>query len=174
MDAKKINIILDDFEKTNPELYYHSERVAMICYAFAQEINLSFPEREIAYFSGMLHDIGKYYLGEFECDDMEDDSEYLQDVINGSMIFFDKDFAKIIPVIGTSKFIKEDQMYKYDYNVNVIKIMVLLANRYDELRLNDLYHEKACEVLRSEYKIYNNMVTSLLKAIIKNKLNHEY
>lgn len=166
MDVKKINIILNDFEKSNPTLYFHSERVAMICYAFAQEINLSFPEREIAYFCGMLHEIGKYYLE--GCDEF--DEEYDVDDI-----CFDKDFSKLIPVLNNKRFDdEEDIIEKYGYNVNIVKLIVALADKYDNLRLDGLTHEKSCEVLRRDYKKHNNMVTFLLKTIIKNKLNHEY
>lgn len=169
MDAKKINVILDDFEKTNPELYNHSERVAMICYAFAKELNLSFPEREIAYFSGMLHDIAKYYLGE---DDGDEDEDYS---IEESALYIDKEFSKLIPVIGSMKInLEEDLIEKYGYNVNIIRLILMLANTYDELRIKGLTHEKTCEKLRQNYKQYNGMVTSLLKTIIKNRLNYEY
>lgn len=168
MDAKKINVILDDFEKTNPELYNHSERVAMICYAFAKELNLSFPEREIAYFSGMLHDIAKYYLG---YDDNEDEDYYMEE----SALYIDKEFSRLIPVIGSTKInIEEDLIEKYDYNVNIIRLILMLGNSYDEMRMKGLSHEKTCEKLRQNYKQYNSMVTSLLKTIIKNRLNYEY
>lgn len=167
MDAKKINVILDDFEKTNPELYNHSERVAMICYAFAKEINLSFAEREIAYFSGMLHDIEQYYLGDMD----EDENEFSIE----ECPVCQSEFSKIIPVISNTKInLEDDLIEKYGYNVNVIRLILKLANAYDDLRMKGLTHEKSCEKLRQNYKQYNNMVTSLLKTIIKNKLNYEY
>lgn len=168
MDVKKINIILDDFEQSNPELYLHSERVAMICYAFAQEMKMSFNEREIAYFCGMLHEIGKYYLE--ECDEFDEDYDN-EDLI----IDFNNEFSKLIPVIGNKRINEDDDVIeKYGYNVNVIKLILKLSNKYDELRMNGLTHEKSCEVLRTDFKQHNNMVTFLLKTIIKNKLNHEY
>lgn len=171
MNAKKINVILDDFETSNPELYYHSERVAMIAYAFAQEINLPYHEREIAYFCGILHDIGKYYLEEVAENEAD---EYVNDIIGGSILYFDKDFSKLIPVITNRKSIIEEDSEKYGYNVNIIKLIITLANQYDTYRTKGLTHEKACEEIRKENQKVNNMVTVLLKTIIKNKLNYEY
>lgn len=171
MDAKKINVILDDFEINNPKLYKHSERVAMIMYSFAQELSLSYEEREISYFCGILHDIGKYYLDEV---DVSDDDFEVNEVVGGSIIYFDKDFSKLIPVIGNRKHILEEDIEKYGYNVNIIKLMLTLSNRYDELRMNGNTHEKVCEQLRKDHQRNNNMITTLLKAIIKNKLNYEY
>ena len=169
MDAKKINIILDDFEKNSPKLYYHSERVAMIAYAFAQELNLSYYEREIAYFCGLLHDIGKFYLDEVN---VETDDENLNCLINGSMVYFDKDFSKIMPVLNNRNIM--DECDEYDYNVNIIKLIINLADEYDNIRLDNVSHEKACEVLRNKFHKNNSMITVLLKTIIKNKLNIEY
>lgn len=173
MDAKKINVILDDFQTNNPKLYNHSERVAMIMYAFAQELNLPYKDREIGYFCGMLHDIGKYYLDEVE--DFEEDEEYgVNEIIGGSILYFDKDFSKLIPVIGNRKHIHEEDSEKFGYNVNIIKLMLALTDKYDNLRTEGNTHEKSCEILRKDYQVNNNMVTALLKAIIKNKLNQEY
>lgn len=163
MDVKKINIILNDFEISNPKLYAHSEKVAMICYAFAQELNLPFAEREIVYFCGMLHEIGKYYLEGYD-EYSNEHSEFIQ---------VDRDFEKILPVISNNYY-TDEEIEKFDYNVNIMRLIVELANRYDELRNDNLTHEKSCVVLRNEYAKHNNMVTSLLKTIIKNKLNHEY
>lgn len=172
MDAKKINLILDDFEKNNLELYSHSERVAMISYAFAQELNLPYFEREIAYFCGILHDIGKYYLDEVEeLDDFQ--NEDIDNIVGGSILYFDKDFSKLIPVIGNRK-IKEEDSEIYGYNVSIIKLIIVLSNEYDKLRMKGVTHEKACEKIRQIHQKNNNMVTILLKAIIKNKLNYEY
>lgn len=166
MDVKKINVILDDFENTNPTLYRHSERVAMICYAFAQEIKLQFKEREIAYFSGMLHDIIRFYLKDCE--------EFIDDDYDDIIMDYEDEFSVLIPILKNNGITDEDSIEKYGYNVNIIKLILDLSNRYDELRINGLTHEKSCEFLRNEFSKNNNMVTSLLKTIIKNKLNHEY
>ena len=171
MDASKIKVILDDFETNNSELYCHSERVAMISYAFAQEINLPYQEREIAYFCGILHDIGKYYLEDVA--DNESD-EAVNNVIGGSILYFDKDFSKLIPVIGNQKNIREEDSNRYGYNVNIVKLIISLADQYDNGRTNGLTHEKVCEEIRNKNSKVNNMVTVLLKTIIKNKLNYEY
>jgi putative nucleotidyltransferase with HDIG domain len=172
MNAQKINVILDDFENTNPKLYRHSERVAMIAYAFAQEINLTHEEREIAYFCGMLHDIGKFYLDEI-ADEVED-AEAMNEIVGGSMVYFDKDFSKLIPVISNRKNISERDSERYGYNVNIIKLIITLANEYDNYREKGLTHEKTCECIRNNNQKNNNMVTVLFKTIIKNKINYEY
>jgi putative nucleotidyltransferase with HDIG domain len=171
MNAKKINVILDDLENTNPKLYRHSERVAMIAYAFAQEINLTYEEREIAYFCGMLHDIGKFYLDEVV---ENEDTENMHEIVGGSIVYFDEDFSKLIPVISNRKNISERDSERYGYNVNVIKLIITLANEYDNYREKGLTHEKTCEQIRNNNQKNNNMVTVLLKAVIKNKINYEY
>lgn len=170
MDANKINVILNDFETINPTLYCHSERVAMIAYAFAQELKLEYSEREIAYFSGMLHDIGKFYLE----DVAENDTEEISDqVINGSMLYFNNEFSKLIPIISNLQ-INENDSGKYDYNINVIKLIIKLADEYDNYRISGLSHENTCAKIRENNSKNNNMVTMLFKSIIKNKLNYEY
>lgn len=169
MDSKKIQVILDDLENFDQELYQHSEHVAMLCYAAAQELNLSYSEREMAYFSGLLHDVGRFYLESNEHEDFEDES-----IVNGSMIYFDKDFNKLIPIIVDYENINEEDSEKYDFCINIIKVIVKLSNEYDEFRSEGLSHEKSCQMIRENNVCFNNMVTILLKAIIKNKLNYEY
>ncbi len=171
MDAKKINAILNDFEDSNPELYQHSERVAMIAYSFAQELKLEFEEREIAYFSGLLHDIGKFYLEDVA---ENNENEMMNQVINGSILYLSDDFSKLIPIISNLKQLNDNDSEKYDYNINVIKLIIILTDEYDNCRLSGLSHEKTCEKIRSNNQKYNNMVTTLFKSIIKNKLNYEY
>ena len=165
MDAKKLNVILDNFEEKSPELYYHCERVAMISYAFAKEINLSYEDRELAYFSGILHDIGKFYSENILDDEIDD---LVAKIINGSMIYFDNDFAKLIPIISEGNLNKENK------NIDIIRLIVQLANEYDELRNSGITHENACKIIRSNDCQYNDMVTILFKTIIKNQLNYEY
>lgn len=171
MNVKKIETILDNLEKTNKELYQHSERIAMLSYAFAQELNLSYSEREMAYFSGLLHDIGRFYLDVTGDYDFDDD---IENIINGSMMYFDDEFSKIIPIISNFENINMEDSDKYDYNINILKIIVKLSNEYDELRIDNISHEKACQFIRKNNAMHNNMVTTMLKAIIKNKLNYEY
>ena len=170
MNANKINVILNDFEVSNPKLYRHSERVAMIAYAFSQEINLEYSEREIAYFSGMLHDIGRFYLEDVADND---NSELSNQVINGSMLYFNNEFSKLIPVISNLQ-IDENDSEQYDFNINVIKLIIKLADEYDNYRMSGLSHEKTCAEMRKNNQKNNSMVTVLFKSIIKNKLNYEY
>ena len=44
--------------------YGHSDRVSKIGLAIAEELNLSFKEREVIYLAGLLHDVGKIGISE--------------------------------------------------------------------------------------------------------------
>jgi putative nucleotidyltransferase with HDIG domain len=48
----------------DPYTYGHSERVSKIALAVAEELNLSFKEKEIIYLAGLLHDVGKIGIPE--------------------------------------------------------------------------------------------------------------
>ena len=56
---ENVNHLLDLLEEKNPNIYKHSERVAMMCYAFGKRFDLDGKEREKLYLAGFLHEIGK-------------------------------------------------------------------------------------------------------------------
>jgi len=170
MDCKKIDEILNELENNNIELYNHNERVAKICYATCRLLNLSFKEREISYFSGLLHNIGKFYLS------IVDDDNTNYDVrINGSIIYFDKSFRNVMYVVNTYKLNKQYDIDKYNFNINLLNTILNIANEYDTYRYyKHLKHEETCKILREKEKLNNKLLTSIFIAIIKEKLNNDY
>lgn len=68
-DAKELFIngiksLSSTIDAKDPYTYGHSERVAKMALVIAEEMHLSFKEKEVIYLAGLLHDIGKIGIPE--------------------------------------------------------------------------------------------------------------
>jgi len=85
--------------------YGHSERVSKIALAVADELNLSFKEKEIIYLAGLLHDVGKIGIPEkiLHKPTGLNEEEYAQikkhPTISAQIIGAIKQMEEIIPII---------------------------------------------------------------------------
>jgi Response regulator containing a CheY-like receiver domain and an HD-GYP domain len=145
MTITKINNILEIVENRDLMLYEHLERTSLLSFALAKSLNLNPKEKEQAYFSGLLHDIGKVFdieeLGTNHFDigssilklinDLEDVSEFIKNINekwNGE---------------GFPNKLKEE-------DIPLISRIVSIANFYDNLRfVEEMSHEDAISKLRS-------------------------
>jgi putative nucleotidyltransferase with HDIG domain len=166
--------ILDDFflecEQKDYALYKHLERVSMLAYATAQELQLSSKELEIAYISGLLHDIGKFH----SLTELEHYSTVSATIVNSL-----KEFENIPNIIlqieetydgeGYPLGLKEDE-------ISLLSYIIIICNFYDELRMLGKTHNEATHELKSNSKVLfpDQIIEPFIISVEKNNLDKEY
>lgn len=164
MNVKNIQSILNDMEINNKKLYDHIEMVSMLSYAFSQELNLSYKNREMSYICGLIHEFAKFYI--------EKNNEIFDKKLN--KVIFESIFHNNLEFKDTLLILNDLAINDIENDNDKVKLVVMLSDEYDNLRRQNLKHEETCKVIREKYSNYNNMVTVFLKSIIKNQLNYEY
>lgn len=169
MNVLDLNDVLTACEQKDNQLYKHIERVSLLCYAMGKELELSPKELEIAYISGLLHDISKFNIDI----DLEHYSVLSSAIINSY------EYGEVSNIIlqieeqfngeGYPLGLKEDK-------IKLLSYIVKISNYYDELRMNNLSHDETTKQLRSNSNLLfpDQIITPFIKAIIKNDLQLEY
>lgn len=177
MNIKVLDHIISRMENEAFDLYSHSERTSLLCYAVAKELDLYPEELEQAYFAGLLHEIGKLDFREEQMGivNIENLYPYFTASILNNCEGYDK-LSKIIlqykenyDGTGEPQGLKEDE-------INIIAKILRIADFYDEKRASGLTHDETTKLLREYSDKYfpRRIITPFIKAIIKNDLQNEY
>lgn len=139
----KINEILDFILSKDEKLYNHLERTSLFTFALSKALNLNPKEKELAYFAGLLHDVGKA----FSANDLQE--HY---VVGSKILKFINGLENLSEIIlnqhekwngeGPKKLKLED--------IPLISRIISIASSYDELHnIEGLSHEDAIFKIRS-------------------------
>ena len=174
MNLKRINILLDILQEKYPKVYKHSERVAMLCYAFSKKFEIELREREVVYFAGFLHEIGKVSF-----DDEIEINGTIYD-INNVYPLFSKSVLVALDEDRLAKII-EQHMENLDgsgspYRLNVKNIhlfatMLRICDFYDHCRMNGDSHTVAATKMRKQADVIfpKKMITPFIKMIVNDE-----
>jgi HD-GYP domain-containing protein (c-di-GMP phosphodiesterase class II) len=183
MDIKKISGILNRMVKEIPEIFVHSERIAMLCYVTGKELKLSPEETELVYFAGLLHEVGRLDIHNqiliSNDQKLVIDSDKLYPFFTVSILKNYEEFAKLEDIIIQHQENYDGSGYPNGLKGDEIKVSALilrLADFYDCLRINGLTHDEATKELRknSEIICQKKMITAFIKSVVKNNLQNEY
>jgi HD-GYP domain-containing protein (c-di-GMP phosphodiesterase class II) len=180
----KINKILNLVEEKDPKLYEHLESTSMYAFALAKSINLNPKDKELSYFAGLLHDIGKLsvpskILSKLEEELSEQEVLDLQSHITyGScMAVFVEGLEELYDIIKHKNEHWDGSGYPDKIKQNTIPIIsrvILIASSYHIMREEKkMTHEEAISELRknSNVKYDPNMVEPFIEIIEEEDLN---
>lgn len=141
----KINQILDYALNKNKQIHDHMERTSLFSFALSKALNLNPKEMELAYFTGLVHDIGKI--------NDEQKSQEHQAINGSSMLQFIDGFEDMSEIILHLNEKWNGEGYPSELkneDIPLISRIVSIASSYDEMRnIEELSHEEAVEKLRS-------------------------
>lgn len=182
MDIKQVQNILDALESKDSNILVHMERVAMYCLATTKRLNLSDEEKELAYFAGLLHDIGKIktpleILNKEEALTSEELKLVKDHILYGSnLIRFIKGFEKVADLLDTHQ-------EKFDgsgipgllkgEDIPLISRITHLADAYDVMRYKKgMKHQDAIVEMRNsaDTQFDRELVEHFIRAIVKERL----
>lgn len=180
MDIKVLDFLISRIEKTMPEVLVHGERTASLCYVLAKELDLDNDDLEIAYMSGLLHEVGKIDIYEgVQLNGNNVDIEQLYPYFTISILNNFPGFEKLSTVImqhqeningsGTPIGLKDEQ-------IDLLAKILRIADYYDTQRSKGLSHDDTTKLLRQYSDIYfpRKIITPFIKSVIKNELQFEY
>lgn len=181
MNLEKFKHILQKIEDNDKKLNDHMERVAMISYSFGKELGLSGEELEKLYISGLLHEIGRFYLSEKNIIN----NEYLNvdktfHLFSSAMIESFKEFSQVAKIVRQlfenidgsgypNKTIGED--------IELYSIILRISDFYDTCRLEGNTHDETTAKIREKTNTVfpKKMITPFIKMLINdNDLELEY
>ena len=168
------NQLLNIMEKSSPDIYKHSERVAMMCYEFAKRFEIDPREREILYWAGFLHEIGKVGWGDIVS---IKDAEY---GINQLYPYFSKsvllalDEPRIANIIVQHMEQLDGEGYPQGINANDIHLfatMIRMCDYYDECRTSGDTHSAASAKIRKLTDVIfpKKMITPFIKMLVSDE-----
>lgn len=172
MNTEKINLLLDILRETHLNVYKHSERVAMLCYEFSRRFDIEKSEREVVYWAGFLHEIGK--LG-FESE------VKIKDVIYNIDEIYPLFSKAVVMAINESRLAKivEQHFENIDgsgfpcglgaNDIHLFATMIRLCDFYDHCRLNGLDHAESVAKIRKLTNIAfpKKMITPFVKMLVE-------
>lgn len=171
MNLLELNNLFLFCEEKNKKLYDHMERVSMLCYATAKELSLTPKELELAYISGLLHDVSKFVV------DLNIDH---YSIVSSTIISFLNDYQKVSNIILQSEERFDGKGYPLklkNIEIELLAYILIISNYYDELRMQGLEHNQAIENLYSNSNLLfpNQIIVPFVNSIEKNDLqNYEY
>jgi HD-GYP domain-containing protein (c-di-GMP phosphodiesterase class II) len=167
-------------EDKSKDIFQHSERTAILCYATAKELNLYADDMELAYLSGLLHEIGKLDIpNEVQVDDQFIKMEKIYPYFTVSILNNFDGFDTLSSIImkhqenidgsGSPKGLKGDE-------IDLVARILRIADFYDHQRMKGLTHDETTKSLRENSDVIfpRQIITPFIKAIIKNDLQYEY
>lgn len=183
MDIKKISNILNRMINEKSEIFAHCERTAMLCYVISKELKLSPTEIELAYFAGLLHEIGRLDIQDQiiigKNNKLVIDGDKLYPFFTVSILRNYDEFAQLEDVIMEHQENNDGSGYPNGLKgdeIGILAKILKIADFYDVLRIKGLTHEKATKELRKNTEIMypNKIITPFIKSVIDNKLQNEY
>ncbi len=174
---EKVNKLLDIMEQKYPEIYKHSERVAMMCYEFGKKFDIDSVDRETLYIAGFLHEVGK-------CN-FDKEIKIGKDIVSLDNVYplFSKavicnlgDYDRIADIVSQHMENLDGSGYPSGLNVNNIHlyaIMLHLCDFYDSRRMNGDSHNSAIAKIRKQTDIMfpKKMITPFIKMLITDELD---
>lgn len=180
MDVKVFEYVLSTMEHKLEYLLKHAERTAVLCYATARELELDSEYKEIAYMSGLLHEIGKMFLSnKVKIGDQNIDIEKIYPYFSSSMVKCFEGFDDVASVIIQNAENIDGSGYPMGLEgeeVGAIARILRISDYYDTCRMNGLTHDETTKKLRENSDIIfpQKLITPFIKAVIKNELQLEY
>lgn len=165
------NQILNVVEKSSPETYKHSERVAMMCYEFAKRFEIEPREREVVYWAGFFHDLGKIGWDKIiNIRDAEYSIEQLYPYFSKSILCaIDEPRIANIVVQHMEQLNGEGYPQGIDANdIHLFATMIRLCDFYDECRMNGDTHSAASAKIRklTDITFPKKMITPFIKMLV--------
>lgn len=180
MNVKKVEYIIKLMEDFSQEMLDHSERTAMLCYALGKELKLDPEYLEIAYMSGLLHDIGKIGFNEFvKIGDVNVEIEKIYPYFSQIIINKFEGFEDIGKVVIQNSENYDGSGYPLGLsgdNIGVIASILRICDFYDQQRANGISHDDTTKLLRlnSDIIFPKKIITPFIKSVINNDLQFEY
>lgn len=180
MNVKQVEYIIKLMEDFSQEMLDHSERTAMLCYALAKELKLDPEYLEIAYMSGLLHDVGKIgygdiiKIGEIEVEIQKIYPYFSQAIINKFEGF--QDISKVV-IQNAENYDGSGYPLKLSgENIGTIASILRICDFYDEQRMNGFSHDDTTKLLRlnSDIIFPKKIITPFIKSVINNDLQFGY
>ncbi|MEW6609708.1 MAG: HD domain-containing phosphohydrolase [bacterium] len=169
--------------------YGHSERVSKIALAIADELNLSFKEKEIIYLAGLLHDVGKIGIPEeiLHKPSKLNEKEYSEikkhPTISAQIIGTIRQMEDVVPIILHHHERFEGRGYPNGLKGKDIPLgsrILAIADTFDAMTSNRPYRDKfTIDYAIAEIKKYSNIqfdpqvTRAFLSAIEKGKILKE-
>lgn len=167
-------------EQNSESMLVHSERTAALCYATARELNLEPEELEIVYIAGLVHELGKIGLPtKIRLRDEFVDLNKIYPYFTATLLNNYEELESLNEVImqhqenydgsGFPNGLKGDE-------INLLAIILRIADFYDTQRLTGLTHDETTKLLRENSDIIfpRKIITPFIKSVIKNELQFEY
>lgn len=181
MDIKVIQDIIDELEGKSPELLVHMERTAMYSLATAKRLNLDIEEKELAYFAGFLHDVGKIKtpIEVLEKEELSNEELKLirEHIFYGSnLLEYKEGFKKIANLINThqEKFDGTGFPGKFKgENIPLISRITHIADAYDVMRYKKgMKHQDVIVEMRNnaDTQFDRELIEHFIRAIVKERL----
>ena len=180
MNVKKIEYIIKLMEDYDIKMAEHSERTAMLCYAFAKELKLDAEYLEIAYMSGLLHDVGKIGHCDFvKIGNLNLELEKIYPYFSEAIISKFEGFEDVAKVVIQSSENYDGSGYPYQLfgeDIGTIATILRISDYYDTQRSKGLSHDETTKLLRENSDIIfpKKSITPFIKSVINNDLQFEY
>lgn len=182
MDIKLVQDILDELEVKDPNILVHMERTAMYSLATAKRLNLTAEEKELAYFAGFLHDIGKVRTpievlnkdGKLTEDELTLVREHI--LYGSNLVRFKKGFLKVSELMDSHQERFGGQGFPgklQGTNIPLISRITHLADAYDVMRYKKgMKHQDAIIEMRNcaDTQFDRELVEHFIRAIVKERL----
>lgn len=180
MNVEDLQFLLSQMEKNMDEAFYHSERVAVLCYVLAKELQLTDDESELVYFAGLFHEIGKINISEkITYKDIPIDLEK-----------FYPYFTKILLSFYNKNKQLEDIILKHCENfdgtgypkglmfgeIGLLPMIVRISDCYDNHRILGCSHNDAVKLLEEKANVIfsKQIIKPFISAVVSNDLQYEY
>lgn len=179
----KINQILEFTEKNNEKIYKKLEQTSLYCFALAKAINLNPKDKELAYYAGLLHDIGKTKISKnilnkpkdsMSVDEMKEFQKHT--LYSECMLMFIDGFEELPLIIKSHQENWDGSGYPdkiKKQEIPVISRVLLIASDYYTMRYEEhMEHEEAVEKLisGSNIKYDGNMIEPFIDIIEQEEL----
>lgn len=181
MNVKDFQHIMDLMEQNNlNNVLEHGERTAMLCYATAKEFDLDPEYLEIAYISGLLHEVGKVNLpNKLMLREQEIDVENIYPYFSSNLIRCFKGFENVADVVIQNAENIDGTGYPYGLageEIGFIARILRISDYYDTCRMNGLTHDETTKKIRENTDIIfpKKIITPFIKSVIKNELHLDY
>lgn len=180
MDVKKVSNVISNMEKLDSKMLDHCERTSVLCYALGKEIDLDKEELEIVWMAGYLHEVGKIGLNK-EIKLREDliDLEKIYPYFTVAILNNYEGFEALSNVLIQHKENVDGSGYPmglHHEDIDLLAMIIRIADFYDTTRASGINHEDACKLLRQNSDVIfpRKIITPFIKSVIKNELQFEY
>ena len=167
-------------ESHDYKMFEHSGRTAMLCYAFAKELNLDAEYLEIAYMAGLLHEVGKIGFHDYvKIGDKNLELEKIYPYISQAIINKFEGFESVGQVVVQNAEKFDGTGYPMGLSgkdIGEIATILRISDYYDTQRMNGKTHDETTKLLRENSDIIfsKKSITPFIKSVINNDLQNEY